>query len=99
MRKGAIRARPTAAPCPGEEDIVTKRADGESSIYRDADGRWHGFVSMGKKENGRRDRRHVSAMKRADVVVKVRALEKKRDAGVILESGSSSLTVGAWLEH
>ncbi len=26
-----------------------KRASGESSIYRDEDGRWHGFVSMGKE--------------------------------------------------
>ena len=25
-----------------------KRASGESSIYQDEDGRWHGFVSMGK---------------------------------------------------
>src|SRR5688500_11980242 len=78
---------------------MTKRADGESSIYRDEDGRWHGFVSMGKKENGRRDRRHVSGAKRADVVTKVRALEKKRDAGVIPESGAGTLTVGAGLEH
>jgi integrase len=79
---------------------VTRRsASGESSIYRDEAGRWHGYVSMGKKENGARDRRHVSAMKRADVVAKVRALEKKRDAGTVLESGSGALTVGAWLDH
>jgi integrase len=32
---------------------------------------------MGKKENGRRDRRHVSALKRAEVVAKVRSLERK----------------------
>ena len=76
-----------------------KRASGESSIYQDEDGRWHGFVSMGKKENGRRDRRHVSGAKRVDVVSKMRALESKRDVGIVLEAGAGSLTVGGWLDH
>jgi integrase len=53
---------------------------------------------MGKKENGRRDRRHVSAAKRADVVAKVRALEAKRDAGMVEATGKAP-TVGDWLEH
>ncbi len=75
-----------------------KRATGESSIYQDEDGRWHGFVSMGKKENGRRDRRHVSATKRAEVVTKVRALETKRDAGMV-EAAGKAPTVGDWLDH
>ena len=38
----------------------TKRSSGESSIYRDDQGRWPGYMSMGLKDNGRRDRRHVS---------------------------------------
>ncbi len=75
-----------------------KRASGESSIYRDEDGRWHGFVSMGKKENGRRDRQHVSAAKRAEVVTKVRVLEAKRDAGTV-EAAGKAPTVGEWLDH
>jgi integrase len=74
------------------------RASGESSIYKDEDGRWHGFVSMGKKENGRRDRRHVSGAKRADVVSKVRALEAKRDAGIV-EAAGRAPTVAEWLDH
>jgi len=75
-----------------------KRASGESSIYRDEDGRWHGFVSMGKKENGRRDRRHVSGARRADVVAKVRAIEAKRDAGMVEATGRAP-TLGEWLDH
>ncbi len=75
-----------------------KRASGGSSIYRDEDGRWHGFVSMGKKENGHRDRRHVSGAKRADVVAKVRAIEAKRDAGMVDAAGRAP-TVGEWLDH
>ncbi len=77
---------------------MTKRASGESSIYRDEDGRWHGYVSMGKKENGRRDRRHVSGAKRTDVVAKVRELERKRDAGTAGAAGKAP-TVRQWLEH
>src|SRR3954451_21482610 len=80
------------------ETTKRPRASGESSIYQDDDGRWHGFVSMGKKENGRRDRRHVSAAKRADVVAEVRALEAKRDAGMV-EAAGKAPTVGDWLEH
>jgi len=77
---------------------MARRSDGESSIYRDGDGRWHGYVSMGAKEGGRRDRRHVSGKRRVDVVAKVRALEAKRDAGVANGAGRS-LTVTAWLDH
>ncbi len=72
-------------------------ASGESTIYRD-DGRWHGFVSMGLKENGRRDRRHVSGQRRGDVLAKVRALEGKRDAGMAGAAGKP-VTVAAWLAH
>src|SRR3712207_9109623 len=75
-----------------------KRASGESSIYRDEDGRCHGFVSMGKKEDGRRDRRHVSAAKPAGAVARVRALEAKRDA-LMVELAGKAPTVGDWLEH
>jgi integrase len=76
----------------------SKRASGESSIYRDEDGRWHGFVSMGKKESGRRDRRHVSGARRTDVVAKVRAIEAKRDAGMV-EAAGRAPTVTERLDH
>ena len=75
-----------------------RKASGESSIHKGADGRWHGYVSMGLKANGKRDRRHVSAVKRGDVVTKVRALEQKRDAGTAGAAGRAP-TVGEWLEH
>ncbi|RBY92946.1 site-specific integrase [Blastococcus sp. TF02A-30] len=78
--------------------MARQRGNGESSIYRDDDGRWHGWVSMGLKENGARDRRHVSSMKRAEVVAKVRELERKRDAGTAGAAGRAP-TVGQWLEH
>jgi integrase len=78
--------------------MVGRRASGESSIYQDDDGRWHGYVSMGLKSGGQRDRRHVSGTKRAVVVGKVRALEQRRDAGTIEASGRQ-ITVEQWLIH
>jgi integrase len=78
--------------------VNARRSSGESSIYRDDQGRWHGYISMGLKDNGRRDRRHVSGAKRADVVTKVRELERKRDEGAGGAAGRAP-TVAQWLEH
>lgn len=75
-----------------------RAAAGESTIYRDAAGRWHGYVSMGLKDNGARDRRHVSAQRRADVVSRVRALEQRRDAGTA-GGPRRVMTLAAWLDH
>jgi len=77
---------------------MSRSAYGESSIHRDAAGRWHGYVSMGLKREGQRDRRHVSAAKRAEVVRKVRALEHQRDSGVVQAAGRAP-TVAEWLGH
>lgn len=78
--------------------VSPRNAHGESTIYRDDADRWHGYVSMGRKDNGRRDRRHVSGPRRGDVVAKVRDLEQKRDAGVGAVAGRAT-TVAAWLVH
>lgn len=75
-----------------------RASHGESTIYQDADGRWHGQVSMGRKEHGQRDRRHVSGKRRSDVVAKVRELERARDAGIVAASGRVP-TVEEWLTH
>lgn len=75
-----------------------RRVSGESSIYQDTAGRWHGYVSMGLKREGVRDRRHVSGVKRSDVVGKVRELEQRRDAGTAGASGKAP-TISEWLDH
>jgi hypothetical protein len=49
-----------------------------------------------KPENGQRDRRHVAAAKRADVLAQVRVLEDQRDAGVVLAFGKVP-TVEQWI--
>lgn len=78
--------------------MTRRAASGESSITKGADGRFHGYVSMGLKEGGKRDRRHVAALKRADVVRMVRELEEQRDAGIRLVGGRG-ITVEEWLDH
>jgi integrase len=78
--------------------MAGRGANGRSTIIKRDDGRWHGYVSMGTKGNGTRDRRHVSAVTRAAVVEKVKALEAKRDAGVVGASGRA-LLVDEWLDY
>src|SRR5687768_6023133 len=63
--------------------MVGRASNGESSIHKGADGRWHGYVSVGFKANGRPDSRHVSSRNRSVVVGKVRELERKRDNGTV----------------
>src|SRR3954469_9513190 len=72
-------------------------SNGESTIYKGADGRWHGYVSVGYKLDGRLDRRHVTGGSRGVVADKVRELERQRDSGTVTET--STPTVAAWLDH
>ena len=79
--------------------MTARRSHGEGTdIVRGDDGRWHAWLSMGVKSGGQRDRRHVSGRIRAEVARKLRALQAKRDAGVVPDAGRSP-TVAAWLDH
>jgi integrase len=69
-----------------------------SSVYKGADGRWHGRVTVGIRDDGRPDRRHVSGTSKGIVVRKVRALERLREAGHVSRAGQT-WTVAGWLEH
>lgn len=77
---------------------MSRNANGESSIYEGSDGYWHGRVTVGVKDNGREDRRHVQAKTKTLVTRKVRALEKQRDAGTLRKAGQN-WTVAKWLTH
>lgn len=78
--------------------MAGRGANGRSTIVKQDDGRWHGFVSMGAKGDGTRDRRHVSAATRAAVVEKVKSLEARRDAGMVGTAGRAML-VDEWLDY
>src|SRR5262249_38563701 len=75
-------ATPLLNPTTRRRSIMSGRKPNlRSSIYEGADGRWHGWVTMGVKDDGSPDRRHRTAATQAAVTRKVRELEKQRDAG------------------
>jgi integrase len=76
----------------------SRAANGRSSIYLGSDGALHGRVTMGVRDDGRPDRRHVQAKTRAEVTAKVKALEEQRDEGRVTKPGQS-WTVTKWLLH
>ncbi|TYK50718.1 tyrosine-type recombinase/integrase [Actinomadura decatromicini] len=75
-----------------------RHANGRSSIYLGKDGYWHGRVTVGTKDDGKPDRRHVMAKNKAEVTRKVRKLEELRDKGRVPKAGQR-WTVEKWLTH
>jgi integrase len=75
-----------------------RRPNGASTIYQGADGRWHGRVTVGVRDDGRPDRRHVGRRTEAEIIRAVRELEKARDGGKVRRAGPA-WTVKTWLEH
>ncbi len=76
----------------------TRAPNGAATVYLAADGRWHGRVTMGTRDDGSPDRRHVSAKSEGAVLGKVRGLEKAREAGRVVRAGRG-WTVATWLTH
>src|SRR5262245_39027011 len=60
--------------------------------------RWHGRVTMGVRDDGKADRRHVRGGTRPEVARKVRALEQARASGNAQPVGQR-WTVAGWLAH
>ncbi|AOR33417.1 MULTISPECIES: site-specific integrase [Streptomyces] len=76
----------------------SRQPNGASSIFLGKDGRWHGYVTVGTKDNGKPDRRHVSRRTRPEVTKLVRELEKQRDSTGVAKAGQT-WTVETWLIH
>ncbi len=67
---------------------MSRQVNGRSTIYLGSDGYWHGRVTVGVRDDGRPDRRHVMSRSKATVTAKVRDLESKREAGKMAAAGS-----------
>ncbi|MFE9827128.1 hypothetical protein ACFYPK_00435 [Streptomyces halstedii] len=67
----------------------TRQPNGASSIFLGKDGKWHGYVTVGVKDDGKPDRRHVKRKTRADATKAVRELERKRDSGTVGKAGQT----------
>lgn len=76
----------------------SRQAAGRSSIYKGSDGWWHGRVTVGRRDDGGPDRRHVMARSKAEVTQKVRKLEDLRRESKVPTAGAS-WTVERWLTH
>jgi len=86
-----------------------RSANGESTVYySEYDNCWHGRVTVGTKDDGAPDRRHVKRKtdergredSRAENAVRkaVRELENARDNGAVRKAGRDQ-TVEVWLVH
>lgn len=80
------------------QSSTRRQPNGASSIYLGKDGRWHGRVTVGVKEDGRPDRRHTTAKTRADITRWVRKMERDRDGGNVRKAGQR-WTVAKWLTY
>ncbi|WP_329518644.1 tyrosine-type recombinase/integrase [Spirillospora sp. NBC_01491] len=80
-----------------ERSDGTRKPNGRSSIFfSERDGKWHGYVTMGVKDDGSPDRRHRVGNSEPEVTKKVRELEGKRDAQKVDKPGRPP-TVEAWM--
>lgn len=75
-----------------------RNPNGRSTIYMDKNGYWHGRVTVGVRDDGTLDRRHVGAKTRREVAEKVRKLEQERARGAVRRPGER-WTVSRWLTH
>ncbi|MBW4719634.1 tyrosine-type recombinase/integrase [Saccharothrix obliqua] len=76
----------------------TRRPNGASTIYEGSDGKWHGRVTMGVKDDGTPDRRHVKRKTEVEVIKRVQELEQERNSGQASAPGRT-WTVEEWLRH
>lgn len=76
----------------------SRNANGRSSIYLGKDGFWHGRVTVGVRDDGRPDRRHIKRLNKDEVVEEVGNLEAERAEGNVRKKGQG-WTVEEWLTH
>jgi hypothetical protein len=80
-----------------------RRGRSEGGVYqRESDGKWVGAVDAGRSADGRRRRRVVYGETKAEVLTKLRDLQRRQDAHAIAEPSiaePSNLTVAAFLSH
>ena len=80
---------------------MPKRASGEGTLFKRADGRWIGRVAVGYDARGNRRHRTVSAPTQSEARERLDVLRRALASGVA--TGANSVTVrehiAAWLQH
>ncbi|WP_243744844.1 hypothetical protein [Streptomyces hainanensis] len=73
-----------------------RQPNGHTKIFLGYDGAWHGFITIGVKDDGSPDRRHRQGKTATEVREKLRELERRRDAGHV--PGKARVpTVAEWI--
>src|SRR5690349_7607402 len=79
-----------------------KSADGQGTIYQRGDGLWIGEVMVGRRLDGKRDIRRVSAKTQAEALRKLDDLRRRHSDGLlgdaVRERESVGGFLGRWLE-
>lgn len=78
-----------------------RRAHGEGSVYqRSSDGLWVGMVDLGRKENGKRNRKPVYGKTEAAALEKMKRARERADANLPIPSqrGTVSDFMERWLD-
>lgn len=74
-----------------------RRGNGEGSLYQDRKGRWCALLTVGHDENGKRRRRYLYGVTKAEVLEKLHATRSHARAGLLVEP--SRTTVGEFVSH
>src|SRR5262245_15366594 len=80
----------------GKTMIRKRRGRNEGSIFKRADGSWSAIVSLGFDENGKRRRRQVYGVSKAQVQQKLRQLQA--DTGNGRAADADRLTLAKYME-
>jgi integrase len=76
-----------------------RNPNGLGSLHQDENGRWHGFVSLGEDENGKRVRRHVSRSTRQETIDRMNELRAEAAGKHEAERAVAAGTVANWLDE
>ncbi|MBE3597256.1 MAG: site-specific integrase [Limnochordaceae bacterium] len=78
-----------------------RRGNGEGTIYRRKDGMWAAQIVVGRKPDGRLDRRSVYGKTRAEVAEKLAKLQTARSMGSVPKPTKLSVAeyLDAWIEN
>jgi integrase len=82
-----------------KREAGTRAPNQASTVYfSEYDRRWHGRVTVGVRDDGSPDRRHVKRKKESDAIRAVRKLEELRNRGTVHAPGRA-WKVEEWLTH
>lgn len=76
---------------------MRRRANGEGSVYKKANGKWQGELPLGLKTNGRPDRKYFTGDTQKEVLDKMKAAKKLNEKGINLKAKQKRY--GEWLDE